>query len=202
MKRYLLSLLLTFSLGSCVFSLYPASDLESDYVFRKELLGNWLETDNDFVCAIDTIANKKYLITLIDDLERYPGANKNERRLDTSYFEAFLIHLSGQYYIDCSPGTKHESLDRIGENAKSCLLPLHKVYKINLLENDRLIISDINIDSLKKLSSAKDSKINRELMNEDHILLTDRPRELQKNVLSNKRARFIFSDTLVLKKKN
>lgn len=191
-----------FTLGSCVFSLFPISDLESNYVFRKELLGNWLETDNDFSCRVDTTADKKYLITLIDDLDYYPGADENKRRIDTSYFEAFLIQLSGQYYLDCSPAIKHKSLDRIGENAKSALLTLHKVYKIDLLEKDRLVISGINIDSLKKLSSTKGTKIKKELMNEDHILLTDRPAELQKNLLSNKKARFIFSDSLVLKRNN
>lgn len=202
MKRYWLLFLVMFILGSCVFSLYPISNLESDYVFRKELMGNWLESDNDFSCTVDTTANNKYLITLIDDLDYYPGADEKVRRIDTSYFEAFLIQLSGQYYLDCSPAIEHQSLDRNGENARSSLLPLHKVYKIDLLETDRIVLSGINIDSLKKLSATKATKIRKELMDDDHILLTDRPAELQKNLLSNKKARFIFSDSLVLKRNN
>ena len=192
MKRYWLLFPLVFTLGSCVFSLYPISNLESAYVFRKELSGNWVETNNDFSCAVDTIADKKYLITLIDDMDYYPGADENVRRIDTSYFEAFLIQLSGQYYLDCSPAVKHKSLDVMGENAKAALLPLHRIYKVDLPSNDRLVISGINTDSLEKYLSTSAATIKKEVRDDDYILLTDPPETLQKNLLQTKTRDLFF----------
>jgi len=175
--------------------------MESDHIFREEFLGDWLENEKEFSCRIDTAENKKYLISLFADLD-FPGADSSEIKIDSSYFEAFLIQYSGQYYLDCSPAIKRNSLDKMGEYAKAALLPLHRIFKVDMLSKDRLVISGINRDSLEKYLPASAVTIKKDLMDEDNIILTDQPGKLQKNILQNKKAKFIFSDSFILNRKS
>lgn len=202
MKKYYFLLLPLLAICSCIHSLYPISKMESDYIFREELLGDWLGEKK--FCSVDSAGNKKYLISVFDDLD-FPGGDSG--KIDSSYFEAFLIKCSEQYYLDCSPATEgpyglEESLARMGLNAKTALLPLHKIYKVDIVSKDRLIISGINKDSLEKYLSTSPGTIKKESIDKDYIIFTDQPGKLQKNLLQNKKAKFIFSDSLVLTRKD
>ena len=200
MKKYYFLLLPLLVLYSCVHSLYPISKMESDYIFREEFLGDWLDNEKDFRCRVELAEKKKYLISVFGVMDS-PGARSRETKIDSSYFEAFLIQCSGQYYLDCSPAME-ESLDSIGLYAAAALLPLHKIYKVDILSKDRLVISGINIDSLEKYSSTSGLTIKKDLMGQDNIIFTDQPGKLQKGLLQNKKAKFIFSDSLVLTRKS
>jgi len=202
MKKYYFLLLPLLAIYSCVHSLYPISKMESDYIFREELLGDWLGNKEKFSCKVDMTGDKKYLISVFDHLE-YPGDSSG--KIDSSYFEAFLIQCSGQYYLDCTPTVEtpygeEESLDRMGLYAKAALLPLHKIYKVDFLSRNRLVICGINKDSLEKYTSTSSVTIKKDLM-KDNIILTDQHGKLQKNLLQNKKAKFIFSDSLDLTRK-
>ena len=204
MKRYYFLLLPLLTLYSCVYSLYPISKIESDYIFREELLGDWLGNEKNFSCRVELAENKKYLISVFDDLD-FPGTDSSE--LDSSYFEAFLIQCSGQYYLDCAPATEapyglEESLDMVGQYTRAALLPLHKIYKVDILSTDRLVLSGISKDSLEKYLSTSAGIIKKESIDKDYIILTDQPGKLQKNLLQNKKAKFIFSDSLILTRKS
>ena len=102
MKKYYFLLLPLLAIYSCIHSLYPITKLESDYIFREEILGDWLG-EKKISCSVDSAGNKKYLISVFDDLG-LPGGDSG--KIDSSYFEAFLIQRSGQYYLDCSPATE------------------------------------------------------------------------------------------------
>src|SRR6188768_3250471 len=127
MKRYYFLLLPLFTIYSCVYSLYPVSKMEGDHIFREELLGDWSDNEKDFRCRVDMVENKKYFISVFGVMDS-PGSRRIETKIDSSYFEAFLIQSSGQYYLDCSPAME-ESLDRIGFYTAAALLPLHKIFK-------------------------------------------------------------------------
>ena len=200
MKKYYFLLLPLLTLCSCVYSLYPISKMESEYIFREDFLGDWLDKEKDFHCRVDMTGNKKYLISVFGIMDS-PGSRSSETKIDSSYFEAFLIQYSGQYYLDCSPAME-ESLDSIGLYAASALLPLHKIYKVDILSKDRLVIAGINIDSLEKYLSTSGLTIKKDLMGQDNIILTDQPGKLQKVLLQNKKAKFIFSDSLDLTRKS
>ena len=195
MKKYYFLLLPLLAIYSCIHSLYPITKLESDYIFREELLGDWSDNEKDFRCRVEMAENKKYLISVFGIMDS-PGSRSSETRVDSSYFEAFLIQRSGQYYLDCTP-TFEESLDSLGLYAVAALLPLHNIYKVDILSKDRLVICGIDKDSLEKYSSSSSVTIKKDLM-KDNIILTDQPEKLQKNLLQSKKAKFIFSDSLVL----
>ena len=203
MKKYYFLLLPLLAIYSCIHSLYPISKLESDYIFREEILGDWLG-EKKISCSVDSAGNKKYLISVFDDLG-LPGGDSG--KIDSSYFEAFLIQRSGQYYLDCSPATEgpyglEESLARVGLYEQTALLPLHKIYKVDIVSKDRLIICGINKDSLEKYSATSGLTIRKDLMGQHSIILTDQPGKLQKDLLQSKKAKFIFSDSLVLTRKS
>ena len=198
MKKYYFLLLPLLAIYSCVHSLYPISKMESDYIFREELLGDWSDNEKDFRCSIESAENKKYLISVFGIMDS-PGSHSSETKIDSSYFEAFLIQCSGQYYLDCTP-TFEESLDSLGLYAVAALLPLHKIYKVDILSKDRLVVCGIDKDSLEKYSSSSVT-IKKDLL-KDNIVLTDQPGKLQKNLLQNKKAKFIFSDSLDLTRKS
>jgi len=202
-KKYYFLLLPLLAIYSCIHSLYPISKLESDYIFREEILGDWLG-EKKISCSVDSAGNKKYLISVFDDLG-LPGGDSG--KIDSSYFEAFLIQRSGQYYLDCSPATEgpyglEESLARVGLYEQTALLPLHKIYKVDIVSKDRLIICGINKDSLEKYSATSGLTIRKDLMGQHSIILTDQPGKLQKDLLQSKKAKFIFSDSLVLTRKS
>jgi hypothetical protein len=200
MKKYYFLLMPLLAIYSCVHSLYPISKIESDYIFREELLGDWSDNEKDFRCRVDMAENKKYLISVFGVMDS-PGSRSSETKIDSSYFEAFLIQYSGQYYLDCSPAIE-EALDSMGLYAAAALLPLHNIYKVDILSKDRIVISGINKDSLEKYSSTSGLTIKKDLMGQDNIILTDQPGKLQKNLLQNKKAKFIFSDSLDLTRKS
>jgi len=198
-KKYYFLLLPLLAIYSCIHSLYPITKLESDYIFREELLGDWSDNEKDFRCRVEMAENKKYLISVFGIMDS-PRSRSSETRVDSSYFEAFLIQRSGQYYLDCTP-TFEESLDSLGLYAVAALLPLHNIYKVDILSKDRLVICGIDKDSLEKYSSSSSVTIKKDLM-KDNIVLTDQPGKLQKNLLQSKKAKFIFSDSLDLTRKS
>ena len=200
MKRYYFLLLPLFTIYSCVYSLYPVSKMEGDHIFREELLGDWSDNEKDFRCRVDMVENKKYFISVFGVMDS-PDSRRIETKIDSSYFEAFLIQSSGQYHLDCSPAME-ESLDSIGFYTAAALLPLHKIFKVDILSKDRLVIAGINKDSLEKYSSTSGLTIKKDLMGHDNIILMDQPGKLQKGLLQNKKAKFIFSDSLVLTRKS
>jgi len=205
-KKYYFLLLPLLAIYSCIHSLYPITKLESDYIFREELLGDWSDNEKDFRCRVEMAENKKYLISVFGIMDS-PRSRSSETRVDSSYFEAFLIQRSGQYYLDCSPATEgpyglEESLARVGLYEQTALLPLHKIYKVDIVSKDRLIICGINKDSLEKYSATSGLTIRKDLMGQHSIILTDQPGKLQKDLLQSKKAKFIFSDSLVLTRKS
>lgn len=186
-------------MSSCVSSLYPISDNEKDFIFREELLGHWSDKDMQTQVILDKSDLNKYKVTVIDKKTSGLGG-KQITALDTSYFLGFLIQLNGQYFFDCTTDTDHPQFKCIGEEARSSMLPLHFIYKVQIIGNNQLSVSEINIDAMRKYIGKDKNKVKHEQINKDHILLTADAAGLQKNILTNKKAAvFTESDTLTRK---
>lgn len=191
-KKYYLSFLLLTAIviSSCVSSLYPISDNENDFLFREELIGHWADKDMKTQIIVQKTANKKYSVTLID--------TKKNSISDSSYFSGFLIQTGGQYFFDCTPDTDHPQFGCIGEEARSVMLPLHFIYKIQSIGKNELSIAGMNIDSMQKFIDKNKNMVKHEKLSKDHILLTADASWLQKKILINKEAAFIFSEPAIL----
>ena len=185
--------------SSCVSSLYPISDNEKDFIFREELLGHWTYKDMQTQVILNKAEHKKYKVTVIDKKNKANGGNKISF-FDTSYYSGFLIQLNNQYFFDCTPDTDHPQFNCLGEETKSGLLPLHFIYKIHSLDNDQISIAGIDKDSMQHFIDKYRNKIKHEILSKDHILLTAAA-GLQKNILSNKEAAFVFGRPDILTRK-
>lgn len=195
-----LFLLVAFVISSCVSSLYPISDNENDFIFREDLLGNWVDKDMQTQVIMYKADHKKYKITVIDKKNKENGGN-NSSFFDTSYYSGFLIQLNSQYFFDCTPDTDHLQFDCLGEETRSGLLPIHFIYKIHSIDKDQISIAGMDIDAMKKFIDNSGNKIKHEKLNEDHILLTADAAGLQKNTLTNKEAAFVFGKPEILTRK-
>lgn len=186
--------------SSCVNSLYPISENENDIIFREEFLGHWADKDMQTQVIIKKATEKKYGVTIIDKIQD-PG-RKNIRVLDTSYFLAFMIELNGQQYVDCSVDSSQPKYASIGKNAGSALVPLHFIYKVSIISNDQISIAGINPDSLKEFIGRYPDAIKYEDLKEGPLLITTYAAGLQKNILTNEKAAFVFGKPDILYRKN
>ncbi|MEO7140280.1 MAG: hypothetical protein ABIY51_08440 [Ferruginibacter sp.] len=195
MKNIMLSFLcLTAAIviSSCVNSLYPISENENDFIFREELLGNWADKGMQTQVIIKKATEKIYGVTIIDKLKN-PGG-KHIPVLDTSYYLGFMIELNGQQYVDCSVDISHPKYVSIAKDAGSALAPLHFIYKLSIIGNDKISITGINYDSLKKFIASYPNTVKYKDLKEGPLMLTAEAAGLQKNILTNEKAAFVFSE--------
>ena len=191
---FLLAVIIT---SSCVSSLYPISDNENDFIFREELLGHWSYKNMQTEVIFEKAAEKKYKITVIDKKNK-DNNGKHISFLDTSYFSGFLVQLNNQLFLDCTPDTDHPQFNCLGEETRSALLPLHFIYKIYSIGKDQVSIAGMDIDSMKTFIAKHPKTVKHEKLSKDHILLTADAAEIQKNMLTNKEADFVFGEINIL----
>jgi len=195
-----LCLLTAIVFSSCVSALYPISNNENDFLFREDLLGHWADKDMGTQVILHRADHKKYQITVIDKKNKANDGNKISF-FDTSYYSGFLVRLNNQYFFDCTPDTDHPQFNCLGEETKSGLLPLHFIYKIHSLDNDQISISSMDIEAMKKKFDDSSNRIKHETLSKDHIMLTADAAGLQKNILTNKEAAFVFGKPDILTRK-
>ena len=194
-----LILLTVIFISSCVNSLYPISENENDFIFREDLLGHWTGKDMKTQVIIKKATEKKYGVTVIDKIKD-PGG-RNIRVLDTSYFLGFMIELNGQQYVDCSVDSSQPKYVSIGKNTGSAVVPLHFIYKISIISNDQISIAGMNLDSLKKFIASYPNTVKYEDLKEGPLMITTDAAGLQKNILNNKEAAFVFDKPDILYRK-
>ncbi len=195
-----LFLLTTIVYSSCVSSLYPISDNENDFIFREDLLGHWADKDMGTQVILNKADHKKYKVIVIDKKNKETNGNKISF-FDTSYYSGFLIQLNSQYFFDCTPDTDHPQFNCLGEETKSGLLPIHFIYKIYNIDKNQISIAGMDIDAMKKYIDDSSNKVKHEKLSKDHILLTADAAGLQKNMLNNKEAAFVFKEPDILIRK-
>lgn len=186
------------TITSCVSSLYPISNNEKNFIFRKELLGRWADKENKTHVVVRKADDKKYSIAVTDKEQSTFGTKKIP---DTSFFSGFMIQLHSQLFLDCTPDTDHSQFNCLGEEVKSALLPLHLIYKIDITGKDQISIAGMNIDSMQKFISINKKAGRYEKPGKDHIMLTDNADDLQNEILSNRQAAFVFSEKTIFNRK-
>ncbi|MBK8494168.1 MAG: hypothetical protein IPL50_03480 [Chitinophagaceae bacterium] len=195
-----LVLFISLTITSCVSSLYPISENESDHIFREELVGHWSGKDMGTQVILSKAGTTKYQVTVIDK-KTSEDAGKKVSFYDTSYFSGFLIQLNNRYYFDGTPDTDHPQFRSLGEETRTALLPIHFIFSIQIIGNNRLSVAGMDIDAMKKYIEKNSSRVNHEKLNKDHILLTADAAALQKNILSSETASFVFNEPDTLNRK-
>jgi hypothetical protein len=199
-KFVLIAALIFFISGCVVYSFYPLYT-EKDLFANDLLTGQWLETDDENVTIEDAdgvwtfehpYVNKKeskerdslsYVLTLktIEDDEYVE-----------SVFDVHLIELGGEYFLDFYLRDFMEGDDlTLGDFH---VIPVHTFAKLTITEN-RLFINWFDPNWLEELIKQNKIRIHHE-DNGDFILLTAKPKELQKFVTKYVNSEEAFKDGL------
>lgn len=157
-------------------TLHPLSENYDRYVFKKELIGNWIDPEDSTVrYYIDTLPHyggKLYGITILDTSGDVP---------DTTLLSAYIINLNGSYFID--------SWQNIPKDNRVYVVPRHFIMQLSFIDRDNIGFVYPNPEKLIKLIDRqkiqlKYSKVAVTSKDEDYeYLILDKPAVLQKALI-------------------
>ncbi len=207
-RNFTIAFIMTLFLSGCVvYSFYPLYT-EKDLFPNDILTGEWYEEDeprgelaNDLgwtfkhpITWKNGVVHKKengivdstsYILTLKTE-------DKQTKNIMSSEFRVHVIELGGYYFLDFYL----EELPSEGEVtlASFHVIPVHTFAKLTV-EEDRLKINWFDQDWMEDLIKENKIKIHHEA-NDDLILLTAQPKELQKFVTKYVNSEEAFEDGL------
>jgi lipopolysaccharide export LptBFGC system permease protein LptF len=165
-------------ISSCtvVSNLYPISENENDFIFKKELIGKWGNTkDSAGYYQVDTVEGsngKLYRAVVI-------GPNEEDKNImDTMRFLAQLIQLDNKYFIDCQLDIE-TNFPLKKDDYSSWLLARHFVYTISFNGPDKIELTFPDPDALLQLINDKKLNLNYYTVRKDDYLILNKPAELQ-----------------------
>jgi hypothetical protein len=87
-----------------VTSLHPITENQADLVFKKDLLGTWVDKDSAryIIEEAKERGDKFYQATVIDPKKSSETGNFS----DTSYFIVSLANVKGKLFLDCAADMK------------------------------------------------------------------------------------------------
>ena len=203
---FIVGIIALFLSGCVVYSFYPLYT-EKDLFANDMLIGEWFESDDQEVKFYDGDTEWSF---------KHPYIGKKENGIidSTSYvlnlktveqgekieseFRVHVIKLGEYYFLDFY-------LEDFGGDevtlATFHIVPVHTFAKLTV-EDDRLIINWFDQDWLDELIRENKIRIHHE-QNDDFILLTAKPKELQKFVTKYVNSEDAFKDGLevVLRRK-
>jgi len=180
--------------GCVVYSFYPLYT-EKDLFPNDLLTGEWVDEDGaECTFKHPYIGNKD--LGIIDSTSYVMMLKEDDHE---SEFTVHLIELGGHYFLDFY-------LEDFGEDDEFYLstfhiIPVHTFAKVNIDENE-LHIKWFNQEWMGELIKQNKIRIHHE-ENDDFILLTAQPKELQKFVTKYVNSEEAFEDglELILKRK-
>lgn len=167
MKYLFFSLLLLTISCSPIVTLHPLSDNKNDFIFKRELIGEWKSTsDKSSSFFVDTVSSDYgpvYHILINDDIKLNLGSKNFNNKL---WFFARLIKLNTDYYLDMWFDINHlnkDSINEIESNHESIesdplLYPGHQIVQIQILDPSHMTYA--LIDSERLVNLIKSKKIN------------------------------------------
>ena len=171
--------------GCFIQSLNPLHTRET-VVFDSKLIGTWYSAeDDDEEWTFEKANENEY--TLIGRL--------NDEGTKEAKFEAYLVQLDNQLYLDIYP----KDLDQMPDIYREHLIPVHTFLKFRR-DEDFLVTQSIDYDLFNDLMSKEETPISF-IKLKDRLLLTASTDELQKFFIENGEAT-IFQSPDTLSRKN
>ena len=172
-----ISVVLVLAASGCVRSLHPLYS-EKDLVYKRELLGTWVDSDTTATWSFVRAGEKRYRLT--HRQMGYPAGFIRSEVVpgDTAIFEVHLAQFGEFLFMDLYP----EPLTKRNDLCKVHWIPVHTFSRI-WLENDALKISMLNSDWLESMIRDKKLVIAHERVQEE-IILTASTEILQQLVIS------------------
>lgn len=167
MRTTLLITLFSFLfIAGCVPSLHQLWTNET-LIYDDAINGKYQENDNvwEFVGDPD---DKSYALTIHEEEDK------------TSQLTAHLVQVAGQRFLDLYPADDAEV--ECGDWLKFHLLPVHLFFHVTQTEPN-LVIAAMSPDEIGKMLKAQPELVKHECIEDDRVVLTDTPENLQKFVL-------------------
>ena len=169
MKNFIFALLL-FSIGcSPIVTLHPLSENKSDFIFKKELMGEWKETkEGSSSIFVDTVTSEEgpvYHIFMKDNIDLNFGPKSFKNKF---WFFARIIKLDRDTYLDIWFDVNHLNIDTINQttlnhetiNSDPILYPGHQIIQIQILDPTHITYSMMDGDKLYNLIKSKKVNLN------------------------------------------
>jgi hypothetical protein len=202
MKKFILFIIPIVSLifTSCVTSLHPITENESDLVFKKELLGNWIDKDSAHYIIEENkeYGAKSYQATIIDPKK----GPEPENFPDTSYFIISLANIKGKFFLDCVADMKRFENKNLGGLATSSVIPTHFIVPVSSINQNEIELSPLDHDKLLALLNQGKFKMKNEIVNKDDILFTEKPKNLQQKLMELENFPAVFNSSVLKRATN
>ena len=169
-------------LAGCVPSLHQFYTRQT-LVYDPAIAGTWQQDDErwEFVGDPNTYA---YALTITD---------KNDKQ---SKLIAHLVEIDEQRFFDFYPAADAEI--EAGDWLKFHLVPVHLFFKVEKTE-EGLSVAAMNPDAIQKLLAEKPEQVKHELVEDDRVILTDTPQNLQKFVIDGMKTEGFFGKPVELR---
>jgi hypothetical protein len=190
MKKVCIILGFTFLLiflSSCLTTLHPIFT-EQDLAYDPKLIGTWtIEREgNKEIVIISNLAteNSVELPGNISDIKEkgYLISYQHEQGGNPERYIAFLARIGKYLYLDYYPAYKKED-QYIDEFFGAHLVKMHTSYRVEILNDGRFELSQLDGSYVENLIDQKKIRINHEMGAYDNIVITASTSELQKYLI-------------------
>jgi hypothetical protein len=176
------SIFLFIFIAGCVPSLHELWTKET-LVYDDAISGKYQQDDNvwEFVGRPD---DKSYKLTI------------HEKEGKQSKLVAHLVEIDSQRFLDLYPADDAELEG--GDWLKFHLVPAHLFLHVTQTK-PKLVLAAMNPDEVGKLLKEKPEMIKHEVIEDDRVVLTDSPENLQKFLLAGLKIEKFFGDPVEMK---
>lgn len=159
-------------------SLYPISENENEFVFKKELIGQWNSVKNiNESYVVDTLAGSSGKFYSVIVLSRN---HENRNIVDTIFLGGMLVQISNWYFLDCKLDGEKTFSNK--EDIEDLVLLKHLIFRISFNGEDRLEASSPDAEELIKLINTGKVKLDYTKLKKDDYLFFSKPEKLRKAV--------------------
>ncbi len=161
-------------LNSCLVKSLHKFYTKEDVIYKKELIGSWLDSDSTKWVISQYSYSKRFMKD--DTLDNsYLVEMYEEDSIPTSKFNVHLFELGEKLYLDFSPIRD----DRYNEILDIHLVSTHSIARVKFEKNGEVGISWFNQGWIEDLFIENKIKISHEVVGEEYVL-TASTEELQK----------------------
>ncbi|PKP35674.1 MAG: hypothetical protein CVU00_01215 [Bacteroidetes bacterium HGW-Bacteroidetes-17] len=175
-KIFAITIVIVLFLSGCIQSLHPLY-FKKDRITLDILEGKWLSESNDTWEFKKVKDEPSYILKYTESKKE--GEQKPQPSI--AFFEANVIKLEGNYFIDLYPAD-NEQLDDLTTLLSVHLVLAHTFLKLKI-ENNQLHVYQMNPDWLDNLFKENKIRISHEVVDENKIILTSSTKELQKFII-------------------
>ena len=164
-------------LSSCTVmgSLNSLSEDEKQFVFKKELIGNWSDPNNlREWFRVDTMPGSHGKLYM---MEQFSRSSEESNKVDTLCFLGRLVQLGDGLFLDCKVDC--DKMFAVSKSMTDLVLAKHLIIKTSFNSRDKIVLAAPDPDELMKLIKA--GKVNLKYMEvkKDDYLILNNSRELQ-----------------------